>query len=413
MHHKIIQPLFALLLICLSTFSMANTEKASIYTIDSLMEVKPFIEADTLVVFDLDHTIFEGAQGSYGHGLWFYDVLAQGRAQGYTDEAIFEKLYPHWLHSQEISSVKFIEASTPALLDELQTQQIPVMAATSRQKPSAKATLRQLAQLNIHFKTAPALSKEPSNHFKNPIYQQDGVIFAHDFNKKGEVLKAYLDENQHTFKTIILLEDSFGNITNTIHAFKDSPTKVIGLYYTKVADQKKDSWHETKAKKEFLKVALQTSHLETNLFFADPELISLRLNRLNHYFSDSKTHPFKQFNMHFVALADVYAPDIFNEESFEYPKHLLQGDILEIGAGTGSLAVFAAKQGAKVVALDLDPKAVDNTRLNAKNHLVTSSVEAHVSDLFEALSSTQTFDLIHFDIPQIHTEDKNPSPKRA
>ncbi|MBV1857652.1 MAG: 50S ribosomal protein L11 methyltransferase, partial [Nannocystaceae bacterium] len=65
--------------------------------------------------------------------------------------------------------------------------------------------------------------------------------------------------------------------------------------------------------------------------------------------------------------------------------------VLDVGCGAGSLALAAARRGAKsVTAVDLDPRAVALTIWNAR--LNELEISAHVGDLLEPVEG-QSFDL--------------------
>jgi release factor glutamine methyltransferase len=73
---------------------------------------------------------------------------------------------------------------------------------------------------------------------------------------------------------------------------------------------------------------------------------------------------------------------------------------LEMGSGTGIMSVLAALAGCRrVLALDLNPAAVDNTRRNARRHGVDDRVEARVSDLYAAVPPGARFDGIYWNPP--------------
>jgi len=73
---------------------------------------------------------------------------------------------------------------------------------------------------------------------------------------------------------------------------------------------------------------------------------------------------------------------------------------LEMGSGTGIMSVLAALGGCRrVLALDLNPAAVDNTLLNARRHGVADRVEARVSDLYAAVPPGARFDGIYWNPP--------------
>lgn len=73
--------------------------------------------------------------------------------------------------------------------------------------------------------------------------------------------------------------------------------------------------------------------------------------------------------------------------------------VLDLGTGTGIAAVFAALRGAEVVAVDLNPEAVRNARLNAQLHHVEHRVDVRQGDLLAPVRG-QRFDLVLFDPPR-------------
>ncbi|MEV0168152.1 methyltransferase [Nonomuraea fuscirosea] len=73
-----------------------------------------------------------------------------------------------------------------------------------------------------------------------------------------------------------------------------------------------------------------------------------------------------------------------------------EGDrVLDMGTGSGVNAVLAASKAAEVLAVDVDPRAVEAARRNAERNGV--QVEVRVSDVFSAVEGV--FDLIVFDPP--------------
>ncbi|MFW3463209.1 HemK2/MTQ2 family protein methyltransferase [Streptomyces microflavus] len=71
--------------------------------------------------------------------------------------------------------------------------------------------------------------------------------------------------------------------------------------------------------------------------------------------------------------------------------------VLDMGTGSGSLALIAAKKGADVLAVDLNPHAVTAVRANAELNGVADRVESRESDVFDAVEGR--FDLIIFNPP--------------
>ncbi|MDQ3564125.1 MAG: methyltransferase [Pseudomonadota bacterium] len=102
-------------------------------------------------------------------------------------------------------------------------------------------------------------------------------------------------------------------------------------------------------------------------------------------------------------------PNVFSPKHFHgwevFTRHFprVVGErVLEIGSGTGITAVYLAKRGAReVVAVDINPQAVENTRNNARLNRVTN-LEARVSDVFFGIDEAEKFDAIYWNLPFIY-----------
>ncbi|MBI2151057.1 MAG: methyltransferase, partial [Acidobacteria bacterium] len=79
---------------------------------------------------------------------------------------------------------------------------------------------------------------------------------------------------------------------------------------------------------------------------------------------------------------------------------------LEVGSGSGLVAMCAARAGAGVTAVDVNPEAVRCTIENGlRNH---QDIEARVSDLFSALDD-ETFDIIAWNPPFLPGVPRTPA----
>jgi release factor glutamine methyltransferase len=75
-----------------------------------------------------------------------------------------------------------------------------------------------------------------------------------------------------------------------------------------------------------------------------------------------------------------------------------EGDrVLDMGTGSGVNGILAAGKGARVVAVDINPLALDAARANANRNGVADRVEVRLSNVFSAVD--ETFDVIVFDPP--------------
>jgi len=99
-------------------------------------------------------------------------------------------------------------------------------------------------------------------------------------------------------------------------------------------------------------------------------------------------------------FSGIYSPA---EDSYLLIKIVEVGNetLLDMGTGTGIVALHAAQQGASVTAVDNNPRAVANARYNAAHNNLVLSV--HQSDLFSAISGR--FDIITFNPPYLPSEN--------
>jgi len=71
---------------------------------------------------------------------------------------------------------------------------------------------------------------------------------------------------------------------------------------------------------------------------------------------------------------------------------------LDLGTGSGILAVFAALRGYDVTAIDIEPGAVASARANAELNGVESQMHVMEGDLFSPVEN-QSFDVVLFNLP--------------
>ncbi len=112
----------------------------------------------------------------------------------------------------------------------------------------------------------------------------------------------------------------------------------------------------------------------------------------------------------FIVHRGVFSPKYFHDTE-EFALHLPVQDgeeMLEIGPGTGAIAITAVYNGAKkVTAIDINPRAVENTQDNINLHNLNDKVEVRQGDLYEALKNGEKFDTIFWNTPFGFVEDEN------
>lgn len=106
----------------------------------------------------------------------------------------------------------------------------------------------------------------------------------------------------------------------------------------------------------------------------------------------------------FVGLNKVFSPVIF-EDTFFFCENIpvKPGDeVLEIGCGTGMIAICLALKGAQVTATDINPHALINTKVNSILNHVEQHVNVFLSDVFAGINGSIKFDVIFWNTPFIY-----------
>ena len=122
----------------------------------------------------------------------------------------------------------------------------------------------------------------------------------------------------------------------------------------------------------------------------------------------SKERHYRYQDIRIKVSPGVFHPGLFLSTKILL-KHLEKIDLnnktlLELGAGTGLISIFAAKQNAIVTATDITSAAITNIKENAENNGV--DVKVIQSDLFDNIP-VQSFDLIIINPPYFPKDPKD------
>jgi len=112
-------------------------------------------------------------------------------------------------------------------------------------------------------------------------------------------------------------------------------------------------------------------------------------------------------NKELTVLPGVFSPKYFTDSEWfaeKIPKIVKNKKMLEIGTGTGIVAIFCALEEADVVATDINPEAVKNCKLNSKK--LSLDIDVREGDLFEPIRNSEKFDFIFWNHPFIYTKKR-------
>jgi release factor glutamine methyltransferase len=106
----------------------------------------------------------------------------------------------------------------------------------------------------------------------------------------------------------------------------------------------------------------------------------------------------------FMVDEHVYEPA---EDTFLIAKKMAVTEddtVLEIGTGCGILAVLAAEKAKTVVAVDINPYALECAGRNAETNGVKEKIEFRHGDLFQPIRKNERFSMILFNSPYLPSE---------
>lgn len=101
-----------------------------------------------------------------------------------------------------------------------------------------------------------------------------------------------------------------------------------------------------------------------------------------------------------IIYPNVFSPFYFSDSAWfaeVISEIVAKRKLLEIGTGTGVVALFAALAGAEVTATDINPNAVENAKENFKRHGV--KVFIFQGDMYAPISRYDKYDIIFWNHP--------------
>lgn len=100
---------------------------------------------------------------------------------------------------------------------------------------------------------------------------------------------------------------------------------------------------------------------------------------------------------------NVFNPKFYYTSEF-MARHIIvspQDSVLDVGTGSGILAITAGQRASSVVAVDINPEAVSFARRNVKAHGLEEVITVMEGDLFSPLEPRHGFNVILFTPPYL------------
>jgi FMN phosphatase YigB (HAD superfamily) len=196
------------LLVALVVFSSAAV---AITEISSLKQLSQEVDAKTLVVLDIDNTIFEPQQVR-ATDQWFSAMFEHARSSGYDYQEAVVKVLPFYIDAHAYTKVTLIETCGVSVINDLCKKSLAVIALSARSLPMIPHTKRQFKDLGIDF-TRSNVGHVRTDFTLNdgPVKFIDGVTYCGN-NDKGETLLCVLDRLNLDPQKIVFVDDKEKNL---------------------------------------------------------------------------------------------------------------------------------------------------------------------------------------------------------
>lgn len=214
---------------------------AQIVEIKSFKEIECYTRPDTLLILDLDNTIYEPVQ-EYGNDQWF---------RRRTSEIGLEPTLLEWMAVQNITNVRTVEEKTSEYIDELQAK-YQTMGLTTRGLGLCVTTLDQLRRLSIDLsKTAPTKEEVYVYNHRGVLFR-GGVLFTAG-SHKGKAFQKFMEAVQFRPKHVVFVNDKQDHLEQLLETLDEEQIPNIGLRYGGLDERVLNYDHEvaTLQKKRF------------------------------------------------------------------------------------------------------------------------------------------------------------------
>lgn len=129
----------------------------------------------------------------------------------------------------------------------------------------------------------------------------------------------------------------------------------------------------------------------------DPVVLQLQTDYIAEMRRHTEPYTVTRGGREFDVLPNVFPPYI-DSEMIARVMHIEESDeVLDVGSGSGFIAVTAAASAKRVVATDINPAAIETIRANAVRHKVADRLSAVQADVFP--DGHGPFDVITFNPP--------------
>lgn len=224
--------LLAIAFLCVVGASALSGETARGQIIDSadMSSIDPWITSDTIVLLDLDNTLFRPTT-SLGSAQWFTRIVQGGIDAGFDKITAANIVYPSYTRAMRFTQMEPCDSHIPDLMRKWQKRAYAVIGLTARWPVVAPRTVEQLRACDVVLGEHRWKNQAISFDTPIPACFLDGIIFANE-NDKSEILALFLDQANHKgVKRLVLVDDALKNLHTVRREAEELQLEFVGLRY--------------------------------------------------------------------------------------------------------------------------------------------------------------------------------------
>lgn len=223
--HRFLLNIFCFLALC-------NNLSGAIIECQRLKEIIPYIEKDTLVVFNINNVLTVAYQDA-GSTPWAEERIAQIMKERNIAKPQATNLFiPHWHHILVNTDVELFDPDAEAFVRYLQETGTKVMGLTNRYTEMAYSTHRNLRSVGIDLALAAPFPEDCwIDNIASPAKYIEGIIFNGLINFKGDTLAAFLKQIDCNPKKLIYIEDKPKHLLQVQSCIEDLGIPFLGIHF--------------------------------------------------------------------------------------------------------------------------------------------------------------------------------------
>ena len=212
--------------------SFSNAAYSEIREVQTMVAALAEVDADTLLLFDLDNTIMRTPQ-YLGSDHFFDELVSKALTAGGAMEQAVKDARNIWVAIQRKTATIAVEDTTPNLIKQLQDRGFLPLGFTARPLDIEEATRKQLLAIGVDFATRPFRQSEPlivTSGDDNGRYS-GGILYGGFKNSKGPLLVDFLKQLDLHPRKVVFVDDKLKNVKSVDEALTTRGFNVICYRY--------------------------------------------------------------------------------------------------------------------------------------------------------------------------------------